>query len=119
MKKTLVIGASPNPLRFSHKMVKSLLRHGYEAVPLGIREGEITGVRIHTGKPKLKNIHTVSLYIAPHRQKDYYDYIISLQPERIIFNPGTHNREFIELAQKNDIEAITDCALIMINKGIY
>jgi hypothetical protein len=119
MKKTLVLGASPNPLRFSNKMVKSLLRHGFEAVPLGIRTGEIAGVKILTGKPKIQNIHTVSLYLAPHRQKEYYDYILSLQPRRIIFNPGTHNQELIQLAGKNNIEPITDCALIMISKGIY
>jgi len=119
MKKTLVIGASPNPLRFSHKMVKSLIRHGFEAVPLGIHEGDIKGVKILTGKPALEDIHTVSLYLAPHKQKEYFDYIISLAPKRIIFNPGTHNHELFSLAEKNDIEAITDCALIMINQGIY
>lgn len=119
MKKTLVLGASPNPLRFSNKMVKSLLRHGFEAVPLGIRKGEITGVEILTGKPQLKNIHTVSLYLSPKRQSDYYDYLISLDPKRIIFNPGTHNQELIDLARENGIEPITDCALIMIAKGIY
>lgn len=119
MKKTLVLGASPDPLRFSNKMVKSLTRHGYEAIPLGIRQGEITGVEILTYKPDLKNIHTVSLYLSPQRQKEYYDYIISLEPKRIIFNPGTHNQEFIEIARENNIEAITDCALIMIAKGIY
>jgi len=119
MKKTLVVGASPNPLRFSHKMVKSLLRHDFEAVPLGIKEGEITGVKILTGKPELKDIHTISLYISPKRQGDYYNYFLSLEPERIIFNPGTYNNELIELAEKNGIKAVTDCALIMINKGIY
>ena len=119
MKKTLVLGASPNPLRFSNKMVKSLVRHGYEAIPLGIRQGEIIGIDILTGKPDLKDIHTVSLYLSPKRQEEYNDYIISLEPKRIIFNPGTHNQEFINLARNNDIEAITDCALIMIAKDIY
>ncbi len=119
MKKTLILGASPNPLRFSNKMVKSLLRHGFEAVPLGIRKGEITGVSILTGKPDLKDIHTISLYLSAKRQKEYYDYILSLEPERIIFNPGTHNQELIKIAEENDIEVITDCALIMIAKGIY
>ncbi len=119
MKKTLVLGASPNPLRFSNKMVKSLIRHGYEVIPLGIRQGEITGIKILIGKPDLSNIHTVSLYLSPKRQKEYYDYILSLAPRRIIFNPGTHNQEFIEMARNNQIEAVTDCALIMIAKGIY
>lgn len=119
MKKTLVIGASTNPLRFSHKMVKSLVRHGIEAVPLGLRKGDILGVEILTRKPEIPNIHTVSLYLSPERQKEYYNYIMALAPRRIIFNPGTVNPELIELAQSNNIEAITDCSLIMITKGIY
>ena len=119
MKKTLVIGASTNPLRFSHKMVKSLARHDFEAVPLGIRKGDIAGIEILTGKPELSDVHTVSLYLSPQRQKEYYDYIIGLKPKRIIFNPGTHNQELIDLAKENDIEPVIDCALIMIAKGIY
>lgn len=119
MKRTLVIGASPNPLRFSNKMVKSLVRHGFEVIPLGLRKGEILGVEILTGKPNLENIHTVSLYLNPDRQKEYYEYILSLAPRRIIFNPGTVNHELIKLAQDNNIEAITDCSLIMIAKGIF
>lgn len=100
-------------------MVKSLVRHGYEVIPLGLRKGDILGAEILTGKPNLENIHTVSLYINPDRQKEYYNYIISLAPRRIIFNPGTVNHELIKLAQENNIEAITDCSLIMIAKGIY
>lgn len=117
--KNLVLGASPNPLRFSQKMVKSLIRHGYEAVPLGIRQGDIAGIEILTGKPVLEDIHTVSIYLSPQKQKEYYDYILKMNPKRIIFNPGTYNQEFIDLAGKKDIPVVTDCALIMLNKGIY
>ncbi len=119
MKKTLVLGASPNPLRFSHKMVKSLVRHGYEVIPIGIREGQIAEVDIVIGKPKLENIHTVSLYLQPEKQKEYYEYLIELHPHRIIFNPGTFNQELSSLAEKNDIQTVKDCGLVMINNGFY
>jgi len=119
MKKTLVLGASPNPLRFSHKMVKSLVRHNTEVVAVGFREGEISGIKIQTGTPLFKDIHTVSLYIGPKSQPAIYDYVLSLLPKRIIFNPGTINNEFMELAQKNNIEVVTDCALIMLSSGNY
>jgi uncharacterized protein len=119
MKKTLVLGASTNPMRFSHKMVKSLVRHHHEVVAIGLREGQISGVTILTGKPKAEKIHTVSLYIGPKRQPEYYDYIISLNPKRIIFNPGTVNKEFMKMAEKKGIEVLTDCALVMVSSGNY
>ena len=119
MKKTLVLGASPNPIRFSHKAVKSLVRHGHDVVPIGIREGDIMWQKIIIGKPKLKNIHTITLYLSPDNQKEYYDYIIQLAPKRIIFNPGSENQELIELAMKNNIEVSIACTLIMLNKGKY
>lgn len=119
MKITLVLGASPNPLRFSHKMVKSLVRNNHEVIALGFRQGEIAGIKILTGKPVLTNIHTISLYIGPKAQLPLYDYILSIQPKRIIFNPGTINEELMKLAHKNGIEVVTDCALVMLNKGNY
>jgi len=119
MKKTLVLGASPNPIRFSHKMVKSLIRHNTEVVAVGSREGEISGVKIMTGSPPIKDIHTVSLYIGPKGQASIYQYVLSLQPKRIIFNPGTINDEFMNLAKENNIEVVTDCALIMLSSGRY
>ena len=119
MKKTLVLGASNNPMRFSYKMVKSLLRHGYKVVAIGLREGEISGVKIHTGKPAFKMIHTVSLYIGPDRQPMYYDYLIALKPMRVIFNPGTVNRELIAKLNNKGIETVIDCALIMVSSGNY
>ena len=119
MKKTLITGASPNPDRFSHKMVQSLISHGFEAVPLGIRKGVISGLEIKSGKPEISGIHTISLYLGPARQVDYYDYFLNLEPERIIFNPGTYNYELIELAEKNNIECVVECSLIMLSQGNY
>ncbi|MBI9054556.1 MAG: CoA-binding protein [Bacteroidales bacterium] len=119
MKKTLVLGASPNPIRFSHKAVKSLVRHGHDVVPLGIRNGDIMWQKIIIGKPKIQDIHTITLYLNPERQKEYYEYILSLSPKRIIFNPGTENQELIQLAMKNKIEVSIACTLIMLNTNNY
>jgi len=119
MKKTLVLGASPNPLRFSYKMVKSLVRHNTEVVALGSKEGEISGIKILTDKPVFKDIHTVSLYIGPKGQVALYEYILSLYPKRIIFNPGTVNEEFMKMARERGIEVVTDCALVMLSTGKY
>ena len=118
-KKTVVLGASPNPVRFSNKAVKSLMRHKHEVVPVGHREGTIAGHEILVGKPRIDNVHTVSLYIGSSRQADYYDYIISLRPERVIFNPGTVNPEFMVRLDREGIDPLDSCMLVMLNEGEF
>ena len=118
-KKTLVLGASPNPVRFSHKAVKSLLRHEQEVVAVGFKEGLIVDEEIQVGMPHIENVHTVSIYIGSSRQADYYDYIISLKPKRVIFNPGTINPEFMGRLKQAGIEALAECMLVLLNEEDY
>lgn len=115
----MILGASPDPLRFSNKMVKSLIRYNYEPVPIGIREGKIAGIDIIIGKPKIKNTDTICMYLNSSKQNNYSNYIINLQPRRIIFNPGSHNAELAKLAEQNNIECVYDCFLIMISKNSF
>jgi predicted CoA-binding protein len=119
MEKTVVLGASPNPGRFSHQMVTSLVKNGREVVPLGQRKGTIAGRRILTGKPQIEDVHTICMYIGPRHQPPMYDYIFSLKPSRIIFNPGTFNPELAGLAREKGIETVAKCALIMMAQGTY
>ncbi len=118
-KKTLVLGASPNPVRFSHKAVKSLLRHEQEVVAVGFKEGLIVDEEIQVGMPHIEDVHTVSIYIGSSRQADYYDYIISLKPKRVIFNPGTVNPEFMGRLKQAGIEPIAECMLVLLNEEDY
>jgi predicted CoA-binding protein len=118
-KKTVVLGASPNPVRFSHKAVKSLLRHDQEVVALGFREGLIAEEEIQVGMPPIEGVDTVSIYIGSSRQSDYYDYIISLKPKRVIFNPGTVNPEFMGRLKREGIEPVAECMLVLLNEGEY
>jgi hypothetical protein len=119
MKKTLVLGASTNPSRVSNLAVHRLLASGHEPIPLGIKQGEIAGVPIQEGKPPLEDIHTVTLYLNAKRQAEYYDYILSLNPIRIIFNPGTENAELANLARKQGIEVEAGCTLVMLTLDDY
>ncbi len=112
---TLVLGASPNPVRFSHKAVKSLLRHDKKVVAVGYKKGEIVDEEILVGQPHIENIHTVSIYMGSSRQSDYYDYIISLKPKRVIFNPGTVNPEFMGRLKNEGIEPVSECMLVMLS----
>lgn len=115
----MVLGASPNPVRFSHKAVKSLLRHDQEVVAVGFREGMIAEQEILVGMPQIEDVHTVSIYIGSSRQADYYDYIISLKPKRVIFNPGTINPEFMGRLNREGIEPVAECMLVLLNDGEY
>ena len=119
MKKIVVIGASPNENRYSNKATQKLLNNNYEVVPLGIREGTIASLDIITERPELPDIHSVTMYVGKQRQPDWYDYILSLNPKRVIFNPGTENIEFMKLANKNGIETTQNCTLVMLSLGIY
>ncbi|MCB0632278.1 MAG: CoA-binding protein, partial [Lewinella sp.] len=99
-KRTVVLGASTNPARYSHRAVGLLLEKGIEPVPVGIKKGEIEGIPILNGEPEVEDVHTVTLYLNPERQRPYYDYILGLHPKRIIFNPGTENPELIRLTRE-------------------
>ena len=118
-KKTLVLGASPNPGRYSFTATSRLLEKGHEAVPLGVREGKIAGVEIISGQPMLPDIHTVSIYLRPDYQEQYYDYILDLKPRRIIFNPGAENPELEQKFRDAGIVVLEACTLVMLSAGLY
>jgi len=119
MKKTVVIGASTNSDRYSYMATVSLLRHGHEVVPIGLKEGQIESVNILTGMPAVSDVHSVTMYINPQRQPEYYDYILSLKPKRIIFNPGTANPELMQLCAANNIEVTEACTLVLLSGNLY
>ncbi|MDX2072012.1 MAG: CoA-binding protein [Haliscomenobacter sp.] len=119
MKKTLVLGASENPARVSYDAIRRLTSKGHEVVAVGLREATIFGVDIQKGQPQAEEIDTITLYLNPERQKEYYDYILGLQPKRIIFNPGTENFELLRLAKEKGIETEFACTLVMLSVGQY
>ena len=119
MKKTLVLGASTKENRYSNMAIKRLLSAGHAVVAIGNRSGVVNGIPIETGSPKLEAIDTVTLYLNPSRQVAYYDYIISLQPKRVIFNPGTENYELVSLLKKHNIEGQLACTLVLLATDQY
>ncbi len=117
--KTLVIGASHKPIRYSYLAVKMLKEYNHEVVALGNRAREVEDWEILDGKPQLTDIHTITLYLNAGNQQEYYDYILNLKPKRVIFNPGAENRELEILLQKNGIETLEACTLVMLRSGQY
>lgn len=118
-KKTLVLGASDNPSRYSYLAVQRLRSHGHPVVAIGKKATAVSDVTISTVKKVYDDIDTVTLYLNPSIQQEYYDYIISLHPRRIIFNPGTENEELEQLAAKNNIKTIEACTLVMLSTNQY
>ena len=121
MKKTVIIGATNNPSRYAYLAAQMLDQYTHEFVPVGIRKGEVFGRPILniTEKPEVDNVDTVTLYIGPQHQKEWYDYILSLKPRRIIFNPGTENPEFEKMAERAGAEALEACTLVMLRTGQF
>ena len=119
MKKTLVIGASENPDRYSNKAIKALVSHQHEVVAIGLREGEVAGISFNSEKKAFENVDTVTLYVGPQNQPEYYKYILSLNPQRVIFNPGTENPEFIAKLESAGIYPEIACTLVLLATGQY
>ncbi|MCS3799976.1 CoA-binding protein [Niastella sp. OAS944] len=118
-KKTLVLGASENPSRYSFLAINSLRKHQHAVAAIGRKNGRVLDVDITTEKKPLETVDTVTLYLNPTHQKEYYDYILSLRPKRIIFNPGTENAELYDLAKSNGIQPLEACTLVMLSTGQY
>jgi len=121
MKKTVIIGASPNTDRAAYQAAVMLQERGHEFVPVGIKPGEVLGTSIQ-GKAALdgmKGVDTVTMYVRPDLQSEWYDAIFALNPKRIIFNPGTENPEFEAMARSRGIEATEACSLVLLSTGQF
>jgi len=117
--KTLVLGATDNPARYAYKAIHALRQHGHEVVPVGIRKGEVADLPIHLDRPAVPDLDTVTLYVGPQNQPDWYDYVLGLKPRRILFNPGTENPAFEQMAQAAGIVTEEACTLVLLATGQY
>ncbi|MBN8787308.1 MAG: CoA-binding protein [Terrimonas sp.] len=118
-KKTLILGASSNPSRYSYLALNRLRNAGHEVEAIGKKEENVGDVQIHKAPLPLADIDTVTLYLNPQNQKQYYDYIVSLHPKRIIFNPGAENEELEKIAEQNNIPTMQACTLVLLATGQY
>jgi predicted CoA-binding protein len=118
-KKTLVLGASDNPERYSYLAVNRLRDKGHPVIAIGKRNVKVADVQIETEKKDYSGIDTVSVYLSPDHQREYYDYIVSLHPKRLIFNPGAENEEFADLAKVHGIQPVEACTLVLLSTGQF
>lgn len=118
-KKTILIGATTKPERDAYSAAIQLMAAGNEVVLLGIREGEVNGNKIITGRPQLANVHTITLYLNSTNQKQWYDYILQTNPKRVIFNPGAENDELVALLTEKGIASENSCTKVLLTLGSY
>lgn len=118
-KKTLVMGASSNPDRYAYKAIKMLQRYGHPVVAVGKKEDEVDGLKIEREQVAFDNVDTITLYLNPMNQKQYYDYIVGLKPKRVVFNPGTENPELFSLLKQNSIGVEIACTLVLLSINQY
>ncbi len=118
-KKTLVLGASDNPERYSYLAVNKLRKFGNDVVAIGRKKTKVADINIETEKKQFENIDTITIYLNPKNQKEYYDYILSLHPKRIIFNPGAENHELFDIAKANGIKALEACTLVLLSTNQF
>lgn len=118
-KKTLILGASTNAERYAYLAAHRLKKHGHPIINVGIKSGEVAGVPIERAQTIHSDVDTITLYIGPNNQPDYYDYILKTNPKRIVFNPGTENPALESLARANGIETLEACTLVLLSSGQY
>ncbi|UEG53757.1 CoA-binding protein [Mucilaginibacter daejeonensis] len=118
-KKTLILGATPDPSRYAYLAANRLVRTGHPIVNVGIKKGEVAGVAIEKAETVHDDIDTITLYVGPQNQPPLYDYILATNPKRIIFNPGTENPELRRMARERGIETLSACTLVMLSTGEY
>lgn len=120
-KKTVIVGATPNETRYAYKAASRLTGYGHDIIPVGIKKGEVFGQDILPIRdfPEIQDVHTVTMYIGPAHQGEYYDYLRGLRAKRFVFNPGTENPEFMQLLENDGIEVVEGCTLVMLSVGNY
>jgi uncharacterized protein len=119
MKKTIVLGATPDSSRYAFLAANKLVRYGHEIINVGIKKGEVAGVPIEKPEYIHSEVDTITMYVGSRNQESLYNYILSINPKRIIFNPGTENPELELLAEQKGIEVVLGCTLVMLSTGEY
>ena len=118
-KKTIVLGASTNPERYAYEAVVRLKKQGHVVVPVGIKKGEISGLGIENAEKIHSDVDTITIYLNPTLQEQYFDYIVKTNPKRVILNPGTENQRMVEFCLANNIQPLQACTLVLLSIGNY
>ena len=119
----IVLGASSKEERYSFKAVSSLIEHGHMAIPVHPREKEVAGLKCFNNLSDVEKmfpqIDTVTIYVNPQISMELSKEILKLRPKRVIFNPGSENRDLMEILKQNNVDVLEACTLVLLNIGEY
>jgi hypothetical protein len=118
-KKTLVLGASANPARYSFLAINRLREHNHPVIAIGRTTTTVADVPVQARTSPIPDLDTVTVYLNTENQKNYYDYIIEQHPHRVIFNPGAENPEFEKMLEDKGIKTLEACTLVLLGTGQY
>ncbi|AWV99065.1 CoA-binding protein [Arcticibacterium luteifluviistationis] len=118
-KNTLILGASTNPTRYSYLAANRLARHKHPITLVGIKKGEVAGEVIQNSIDGIENIHTVTMYLGERNQLEYEDFLLALNPKRVIFNPGAENPSLMKRLEEQGVETLEACTLVMLSTGQF
>ena len=119
VKKTLVLGGSPNPARYSYLAINKLREHDHPVWAIGKRPAQVADVTVMQEMKPIEQLDTVSVYLNKDNQKSYYDYILTQHPRRVIFNPGAENPEFEKILKNQGVEVLEACTLVLLSTGQF
>jgi len=118
-KKTLVLGSSANPSRYSYLAINKLREHKHPVVAIGKTSSLVADIPVQSQTFPIPDLDTVTMYLNPVNQKIYYDYILDQHPTRVIFNPGAENQEFEKILEEKGIQTQKACTLVLLATGQY
>lgn len=118
--KVVVIGASNNPERYSHRALLLLRKHGHAVVPVHPKLAEIEGIPVVADVGLISGpVDTVTMYVGPAISSGLQDKLVALKPGRVIFNPGAENASLAQALQKAGIACEEACTLVLLNTGQF
>lgn len=118
--RVVIIGASDNPERYSHRALLLLRRHGHEVVPVHPKLAEIEGIAVAADLNQITGpVDTVTMYVGAAISSGLTEKLIALKPRRVIFNPGAENAVLAVALEKAGIACEEACTLVLLNTGQF
>ena len=116
----VVLGASPKPARYSNQALRLLKDSGYHVIPVHPKVAVIDGLSM---QPNLRaiseKVHTLTLYVGAQRSEPLIEDMVALNPQRVIFNPGSESDALQERLEAHHIECIHGCTLVMLRTNQF
>lgn len=118
--RVVIVGASDNPERYSHRAQLLLRQHGHEVVPVHPKLAQIEGVPVVADLSAVSGpVDTVTMYVGPAVSAGLGHKLVALKPRRILFNPGTENALLQQQLSAAGILCEEACTLVLLNTAQF